>query len=369
MSEIKNKIKSVDFKIEAKGAGVVNWNGSFKLYNKIANQAVNNHQLPKMRNVDPMRLTNIDGSTNLQNNNLLDQAKLIVSQNCFRHFLFKNETMNLQSVNANNVLDVLCSLLGLVRGYVIADEEIKLSLKRKSCLLLEDLVDENAILKYEQFANSGERSSTSIYSKTNVDETSYIGYGSIVIEDLQFIVLEDSFGRSAYKNIITEEDGLDVASKLNEYLKTLDFEGNRNPKAVFAKNYVRIGSIMKTGEAGILLNDDAIDLIVKEILERIEQTFIQQSKGYLSVTNLLVDYNNGKAMRIKEREDSIQQVKNENYAIYYQEVEMSSEDFQQKNNKVEEKNKERKKAKDLEKKRKEEFKKSQLENSVNKDVL
>lgn len=345
----KNKIKSIDFKIEAKGSGIVNWNGSFNLYSETAKSYVNNHQLPKMRNVDPMRLKSL-------NDKELEKAKLIVSQNCFRHEIFKNETMNLQNVNANNVLDVLTSILGLVRGYVIADEEIKLSLKRKSCLLLEDLVDNQTVLKYEQFSNSGERNSTSIYSKTNADETFYIGYGSIVVEDLQFIVLEDSFGRSAYKNIITEEDGKYVEEKLNEYLKTLDFDGNKNPQATFAKNYIRIGSIMKTGEAGILLNDDAIDLIIKEILNRIENVFLKQSKGYLAVTKLLIDYNNGTPMRIKNREDIIQQYKNENYAIYYYESEMSSEDFEQKNQKIEEKAKARKKAKDLEKKRKEEFK-------------
>lgn len=325
---MKNKgIKSVDFKIKASGAGIVNWNGSFKLYNPTAGDLVSNHQLPKMRNVDPMRLTGLKDEN-------LEKAQLIVSQNCFRHELFKNETNNLKSVNTTNVLDVLTSIIGLVRGYVIADQETKLSLKRKSALLLEDLVDTQTVLKYEQFANSGERSSTSIYSKTNADITNYEAYGSIVIEDLQFIVLEDTFGRSAYKDVLTIEQGEEVAQKLTDYLKSLDFNNDKNPKAVFSTNYVRKGAIMKEGEAGVLLNDDAIDLIVTEILDRISNIYLKQSKGYLVVNELEVDYNAGRPMRIKTAPQTIDSNKSLDYEIYYHEIEITKEEYNKKQNEI-----------------------------------
>jgi hypothetical protein len=322
-----SKIKSVDFKITASGNGVVNWNGSFKVYNPSAEDFVSNHQFPKMRNIDPLKISRLD-------NKDLEKVQLIVSQNCFRHEIFKNETSNLKSVNINNVEDVLTSLVGLVRGYVIADDVTKLSLKRKSSLLLEDLVDSTTVLRYEQFSNSGERGNTSIYSKTNVDETNYIAYGSIVIEDLQFIVLEDTFGRSAYKDVITIQDGLNLANKLTSYLKSLDFEGNKNPQAIFKTNYVRIGSIMKTGEAGVLLNEDAIDLVVNELLNRIGNACIRQSKGYLIVNKLDVDYNSGKAMRIKFNPETVNQNKNQEYEIYYENIEVSEEDFLQKQKEI-----------------------------------
>jgi hypothetical protein len=355
MSKIQG-IKSVDFKIEASGSGVVNWNGSFKLFNKTAGKSVENHQLPKMRNVDPMRLNRLD-------DDILEKAQLIVSQNCFRHELFKNETSNLKSVNLDNVLDVLCSITGLIRGYVIADKVTKLSLKRKSCLLLEDLVDENTVLRYEQFANSGERNETSIYSKTNVDKTSYIAYGSIVIEDLQFIVLEDSFGRSAYHDILSVEEGKKVAEKMTEFLKSLDFDGNKNPEAVFLTNYVRKGSIMKNqGEAGLLLNENAIDLLVQAILEKIESVFLKQAKGYLTVDKLTIDYNAGHPMRIKRDETLIQNHKNEPYAVFYENIAITEEEFKKKNDETKKKKDELKKQKQKEEKEAEARKKAKEEN-------
>lgn len=312
-------IKSVDFKITANGEGVVNWNGSFNLWNSAAGQSVNNHALPKMRGVDPMRLKNLHSPE-------LENAKLFVSQNCIRSALFKNETMNLKSVDTSNVDRVICSLLGLVRGYVIADKSTSLSLKRKSALLLEDFVDSNTVLRYEQFSNAGQRNETSIFSKTNVDTTNYEAFGSISIEDLQFIVLEDSFNRSSYSDVITIAQGLEVEKNMNSFLDTLAMGKDKKPKAVFHKNYVRVGGITSDGEAGLLMNDDAIELVVQEILDRIGDLFIRQSKGYLNVTNLIVDYNDGQTMRIK-RDLAAASAKNNNFAIYYKAKDMSEQEF------------------------------------------
>lgn len=312
-------VKSVDFKVVAEGEGVVNWNGSFSLYSESAGQTVNNHALPKMRGVDPMRLKSLRSPE-------LEKAKLFVSQNCIRSALFKNESTNLKSVDSQNVGRVICSILGLVRGYVIADKITKLSLKRKSALLLEDFVDSTNILRYEQFANGGERNETSIFSKSNVDSTKYEAFGSISVEDLQFIVLEDSFNRSSYSDIISLEQGHEVEKNMNNFLETLAIGTDKKPAVVFNKNYVRVGGITNDGEAGLLMNNDAIELVVKEILERIENLFIKQSKGYLTVTSLAVDYNDGQAMRIKRDLQAISQ-DNKQFAIYYAPKEMTEKEF------------------------------------------
>lgn len=317
-----NGIKSVDFKITAEGEGVVNWNGSFSLRNDLAEQFVSNHSLPKMRGVDPMRLGSLSSKQ-------LENAKLFVSQNCIRNTLFRNETMNLQTVDTSNVDRVLCSILGLVRGYVIADKVTKLSLKRKSALLLEDFVDNNTVIRYEQFSNAGGRNETSIFSKSNVDKTKYEAFGSIAIEDLQFIVLEDSFGRSAYSDILSIDEGKKVEASMNKFLTTLAVGTNKNPSAKFHHNYVRVGAIVNSGEAGLLLNDDAIELVVKDIIERIGNLYVRQSKGYLTTTSMDVDYNDGQAMRIKRDLSSANDSVGK-FAVYYKESEMTEKDYQEK---------------------------------------
>lgn len=316
-----NGIKSVDFAIKAEGFGVVNWNGSASIFSHQAKDFVNNHLLPKMRNIDMLKVKNF--------NDITDDAELYISQNCIKNALFKDFTYGLKEVSLSNVDKVLPSLVGLVRGYVIAEGST--SLKRKSALFLEDFVaNEGTKLNYEQFSQSAARNETSIFSKHTVGKVAYTAYGSINIEDLQFIPLEDSLGRSCYREVITEQEGIDLADSLTEYLKSLDFDGKLSPAATFSNNYVRVNALVPVGEAGILLNNDAISLIVEEMLNIIRELYISRSRAYVEVVDLLVDYNDGKAMRIKSNTSDIEKTPDGNYAVYYEAKDFSVEEYEQK---------------------------------------
>ncbi|MCG2572868.1 hypothetical protein LVY74_04755 [Acinetobacter sp. ME22] len=98
---------------------------------------------------------------------------------------------------------------------------------------------------------------------------------------------------------------------------------SREPKAVFNEKYARKGSIYKEYEAGILLDNTAIDILVKETLTMIEELVIKQAKGYMCVDTVEVDYNDSyKMMRIKQPKLQ-SQVNSEHqtvYAIYYEVV-------------------------------------------------
>ena len=66
---------------------------------------------------------------------------------------------------------------------------------------------------------------------------------------------------------------------------------------------MRGGTIFEEGEVGILLDDVAIDILVKETLRLLDELSIRQAKGYMYVDSLLVDYNDSnKMMRIKRNE-------------------------------------------------------------------
>ena len=314
-------IKSVDFAIKAEGFGVVNWNGSASLYSHQAEKYVDNHLLPKLRGIDMLRVKGFG--------DIDDKAKLYISQNCVKSEIFRSFTYGLKEVSLSNVDEVLQSLVGLVRGYVIAEGST--SLKRKSPLFLEDFVaEEGTKLNYAQFSQSAARNETSIFSKHTVGEVKYTAFGSINIEDLQFLPLEDSLGRSCYREVITEDEGHSLAEAITSYLKTLDFDGVKSPEAVFANNYVRINAVSKAGEAGILLNDDAISLLVEEVLSLIRDLYISRSRAYVEVKDFIVDYNDGKPMRIKTQLDSIDSEKSTNYAVYYEAQSFSAEDYEEK---------------------------------------
>lgn len=307
-------IKSVDFKITASGYGVVNWNGSTPLMGDNG-KTVDNHTLPKLRGY-----TNLTGKIKEENGYKykkepsdinFKENPLYISQNCIRHHLFRDQAFDMHHAGEKDLLKVLASQTGLIRGYVVPSSQCK----RTSPLLLEDFVDQLGNGNFEQFGQAGARDSSSFFSKTTFGDTEYLAFGSIGIEQLQFISLDKKFDRCSM--IIKEGEGEKVAKAIVDYLQTLD--ATKKPAAVFHANYVRKGTIFEEGEAGILLNQDAIQILVNYTLESIHELVIRQAKGYMSVDDVLVDFNeSNKMMRIKRRPNEISEVPTESYAVYFE---------------------------------------------------
>jgi hypothetical protein len=202
-------------------------------------------------------------------------------------------------------------MTGLVRGFVVPATQNK----RTSPLLLEDFVDQLGNGNFEQFGQAGVRDSSSFYSKTTFGDTEYISYGSISIEQLQFISLDKKFDREAMQ--IKTGEGEEVAQLIEEFIVSLDTK-NRSVKATFHENCVRNGTIFEEGENGILLNDDAVDVLVEETLKMISELSIRQAKSYMYVDDVLVDYNDSsQMMRIKRDESDISPTPSTNYAHYF----------------------------------------------------
>ena len=307
-------IRSVDFKVVAKGHGVVNWNGPTSLAQENGT-TVDNHTLPKLRGY-----TNLSGKVKdtgykyRKEPTDIDFSKtpLYISQNCIRHHLFREQAFDLHFADRKNIKKVLASITGLVRGYVVPQTQNK----RTSALLVEDFVDQLGNGNFEQFGQAGERDSSSFFSKTTFGDTEYLSYGSISIEQLQFISLDKKFDREAMQ--INDGEGEEVAQEIQEFIQTLD-DKNRNPQVTFHPNYVRNGTIFEEGEAGVLLNDDAVEILIDETLKRISELTIRQAKSYMYVDELIVDYNaSPKMMRIKCDESSIDSnPDNKVYAKYF----------------------------------------------------
>ncbi|RLA61894.1 MAG: hypothetical protein DRQ78_08405 [Epsilonproteobacteria bacterium] len=306
-------IRSVDFKIVAKGHGVVNWNGPTTLLGD-GGKTVDNHTMPKLRGY-----TNLSGRIKEETGYKYKKEAtdidfkvnpLYISQNCIRHHLFREQAFDLHYANTKNIKEVLASLTGLIRGFVVPATQNK----RTSPLLLEDFVDQLGNGNFEQFGQAGERDSSSFYSKTTFGDTEYISFGSISIEQLQFISLDKKFDREAMS--IKEGEGEEVAKLVEAYIVSLD--SSRSPKATFHKNCVRNGTIFEEGENGILLNDDAIAIFIDETLRKLGELSIRQAKSYMYVDEISVDYNDSnKMMRIKNDESSIDSTSDGEYANYF----------------------------------------------------
>lgn len=317
-------VKSVDFKITAYGYGVVNWNGPTTLQSE--GRIVDNHTLPKLRGYSNLTGKESDKGYKLKkdpsdiNFDYKEGTPLYISQNCIRHHLFRDQAFDLHYAKDKNLVDVLTSITGLIRGYVVPSSQCK----RTSPLLLEDFVDHLGNGNFEQMGRSGskekevnkkgEESSNSFFSKTTFGDTKYVAYGSISIEQLEFISLDKKFDRAAM--IIKEGEGEQIAQAVQDFIKSLD--SSREPKAVFHSNYVRQGTIFEEGEAGILLDNTAIDILVKHTLSMLEELNIKQAKGYMYVDAVEVDYNDSnKMMRIKRNPEQVSPEPQADYAVYF----------------------------------------------------
>ena len=305
-------IKSVDFKIKALGHGVVNWNGPTTLTGD-GGKTVDNHTLPKLRGY-----TNLTGKEKDTGYKYKKEATdidfkktpLYISQNCIRHHLFREQAFDIHYAKKNNLQQVLASITGLIRGYVVPSSQNK----RTSPLLLEDFVDQLGNGNFEQFGQAGERDSSSFFSKTTFGDTEYISYGSISIEQLQFISLDKKFDREAMG--IKEGQGEKVAQAVQDFIQSLNTD--LNPVATFHANYVRKGTIFEQGEVGILLNNDAIQALIEHTLMRISELSIRQAKSYMYIDEVTVDYNDSsKMMRIKRDESDISEEPESDFAVYF----------------------------------------------------
>ncbi len=317
-------IKSVDFKVVANGYGVVNWNGPTSLAGD-DKKTVDNHTLPKLRGYSNLtgRIKEETGFKYKKHASDIDfkETPMYISQNCIRHHLFRDQAYDLHYAKDKNLQDVLSSITGLIRGYVVPASQCK----RTSPLLLEDFVDQLGNGNFEQMGRSGSKekgkddkgddvASNSFFSKTTFGETEYLAYGSISIEQLEFISLDKKFDRASM--IIKEGEGEKIAQSVQDFIKRLD--PTKSPKAVFHPNYVRAGTIFEEGEVGILLDNVAIDILVKETLRMIGDLSIRQAKGYMCVDSILVDYNDSnKMMRIKRSEGDISETPESDYAVYF----------------------------------------------------
>jgi hypothetical protein len=316
-------IKSVDFKITALGHGVVNWNGPTTLTGD-GGKTVDNHTLPKLRGYSNLTGKEKEGSGYKYKKEATDidfkKTPLYISQNCIRHHLFRDQAFDLHYAGDKNLQQVLASITGLIRGYVVPSSQCK----RTSPLLMEDFIDELGNGNFEQFGQAGERDSSSFFSKTTFGDTKYHSYGSISIEQLQFISLDKKFDRAAMvitdaKGNLVEGTGEGVANAVQTFIQSLN--PNLNPQASFHPNYVRKGTIFEEGEAGVLFNNDAIQALVEYTLGMISELSIRQAKSYMYVDEILVDYNDSnKMMRIKPKmggEGSISQTAESDYATYF----------------------------------------------------
>jgi len=312
-------IKTVDFKLEMVGHGVVNNNGSCTFYSKDTKSEVKNHTMPKLRGFNSkVTLDNGDVRSVDPNTINLEKNPLYISANCLKRNLYREETAGLPSVlTLEDTDDILASFIGLCRGYMLTEKK-KNTAKRKGSIFFEDMVDTLGNGNFEQFAKEGLRDKNSFFTKTTFGTTHYLCYGSVNIEDLRFISLDQNSDNSAISDsVVDKARGEKVAAKIENYLKHISKDKNKKPEAIFDGGYQRKSYFNMNPIAGILLNDDAIDTVIAFLKERLENLYIRQGNGWAKTSNVLMDYNNSTPFRIKKSEANAVEERTTPYEEYF----------------------------------------------------
>jgi|SRR5690554_3554470 len=329
-------INRVDFKIEASGYGVVNWNGPTTYYLPEKNECANNLILPKLDNFTTTTERVNKNGEKYQSYKTLDEIEfelskhdLYISENCIKRNLFKDELITSTELTSKNSEKVLQSVYGLIRGYVVTKGKGSTSYVRAGVLHLEPFTDTLRNGNIQSYSQSGtvedektglrEKPKTSFYHKARYGKTKYISYAGIDIEGLQFISLSNIFDRCAYE-IKNEEEGINLANNVCEFINSLS--SDKVATVTYSENYVRIGSRYETKQKGLLLDNNAISILVEETLRRFRKLFIITSSGSMSVNKVTVDYNDSDELyRIKNNEDEINSENGDmKYTQYYSEV-------------------------------------------------
>ena len=316
-------IKSVDLKIKAVGNGVVNYNGSTSLMGGDGKD-VKNHKLPKLIGFTPYNgnVKDENGYKYKIKPTEIDVRKnpMYVSNGCIKYHLFKEYVHSSHFANPNDpdsVLQLLASHVGLLMGYVLPSTS---SLTRKSPLYIQPFQETLCNGNFEQCTKAGERDNTSIHSKTSFGDTSYLSYASINIEELQFICADAKFGRQAI--VVNTKNSIVMTETIESYIQSLN--PDIKPTVTFHDQYVRKGNIYRKDQAqsGFLLDGNAIQILVEDFIDRLNELSFFQADGYLSTSSVLVDYNDSrKAMRIKTDENDINEIPTTDYACYYERLE------------------------------------------------
>ncbi len=299
-------MKSVIFKVDLKGRGVVN-------YDEVHNQKWLNlkdwpypvdSQGKKTDNVKVAKKEFIETDEVNEKGEKVYAYKVRISSNCLRNAIFKNEidVMN-ASIQENDYVcaTYLLSPTGLLRGIVLTNDE-GVGIRSASPLTIVDAIQTNdAKSFFEVNTTTGDRSDTSLFYTENVGDITYSTYGTINLKNLMFVCADPVFDRMQIK------EGWITNGLAAQILKS--FYGDlANPKA----DYFTASAKSLTGnlaEYGLLLNDELVDHLVKKQLEMILNMTISRSKAFAKTSSLKIKIVNDPLVDTLDSEDGWIEIK------------------------------------------------------------
>jgi hypothetical protein len=306
------KVKNILFKMEIKGVGIVNYDGSEQRW------VIKDTSLNHMKSIH----NNVSYAKKRFYGTLEDtKFKLVISSDCLRHEMFKKDvpfhTPNVIS-NETILTSLIASPALLTRGYMLVSEET--SYKRKSPLIITYAEQTNDSISYlENFSSSAskntdktkETADSTFFKKEVVGDVVYETNGFIDLMNLQFVSCDQIFDRLSFNS-----DLFDIYKK---FLQT------RIPSFDSELGYYQIkDSMIEIGEYGFKLSNDILVILVKDLFKRMISMNIQRKDAYAKTANLQYKLVYDVIEDTMESEDGWVTIKNESDI---NEISFDSEEF------------------------------------------
>lgn len=282
------KVKALLFKFKMKGFGIVNYDdkGQKQLLNKLkiyhlTDRYNNSNYAKKLFYKD----SSIDET----------QYKIIISSECLKHSMFNDEFVSENNSSAYHPeiqMSILSSPSKIVKGYFFGKNGEN-GIARKSCLTITSAVQTNNSMSHMEFhIRSGEKGvfkmeekseqnnpkddvpDNTIFNKETIGEITYEGKGSIGIADLEFVSMDDIFGRTH----LNESDFELYKKYLN--LHMVNFEPT--------VGYYRFSEFDITPERGFKFSIENKNFLVNYLLNKILNINIRRSGAYAQITELKI---------------------------------------------------------------------------------
>lgn len=211
--------------------------------------------------------------------------KVKISGDCIRNAIFKNDAEYTNPIIAKDDFiahNYMLSKLGITRGYCFTNKD-ETGYKRKSCLTITDAVEtSDAKSAIEIGTCSGERNVTSMFYTEKVGKTTYETSGVIDFKTLMFVVADPMFDRLAINpDYLTNG----VVEKIMHNLYGDIAKPTIGYFTASSKSLTQ-----KISEYGMILNEELVVFLVKELLKRIMGCSIKRSNAYANVTSLSIKF-------------------------------------------------------------------------------
>lgn len=306
-----NTVKAVKFEINLKGRGVVNFDDSSKRFLMMKYEGVNKSDYLN----DNVKIAKKEYTE--------DGFKLKISSGCMRKAIYADtmEYVTPEIAYSKTVLgSAIASPTMLTRGYMFAVKD-GVSVKRKGVLSISDAIQTNdAKIIVETCTASGQRNDTSMFGVENVGDITYKSVGSISIKDLQFVSTDPRYDRLAVPH-----DWIDNETSIYRTALKCNIP-NIEPKVGYFMAKTSLNKLGRYAESGMVINNEAVKSIVKELLANIRKLSITRATAFAEVESFKIklikdvinDNINGEWIEI----NSVEDIENLdlNFEDFYEEV-------------------------------------------------